>query len=160
MNIKNQRTGSGVLRGRKRLSRLAFLMGGLAIAVMALNSCSFFGFLDTIEIQIDGHAVSSYTFDTSSGIPVDATVTIVNKGLFPLTLGGSAAFSVTGTNAGDFSVSGISGDTIEPGSSVSFTLTFDTVMYNTLRSAKVTITPTGGAPAVSFSVSGFYSVVS
>jgi hypothetical protein len=146
------RPESGRRMGLARVLLMVLLVG---TTVVGLGSCSFFGFLDTIVVQVNGKAVSSYDFGTVTSIPVDATVTIVNKGLFPLTLGGSAAFSVTGTNAGDFSVSGISGDTIEAGSSVSFTLTFNPATWNSPSAAKVTITPTGGAPAASFSVKGY-----
>jgi hypothetical protein len=64
------------------------------------------------------------------------TITIANKGGQNLTLG---APSITGTNAGDFSIAPTTGTTVPPSSSTTYTITFDPSAIGA-RSATVTFT--------------------
>jgi hypothetical protein len=131
------------------------LVAAAMAAVLLLSGCSFFGFLDSIEVRVNGTTTTSYSFgalvDSTPSSPV--TVTIVNTGLFPLTFGGTSAIAIGGNAASDFTISGSPGDTIEAGGSVSFSLTF-TPGGTGSRSASVTITPSGGGGSSTFSVSG------
>jgi len=100
------------LRGRRAILKRALLVAILAGAV-TLAGCSLFGFLDSIDIQVNGQTASTVDFGsvvlTQSSSPV--TGSIVNKGPFPLTVGGASAVSVRvapsgGGGSSSFAVSG------------------------------------------------------
>jgi hypothetical protein len=141
-------------RGIRRNLFLALLAGALLVG---LGGCELFGFLDTIEVRIGGIVTDTHDFGTVYGNNTSSvTVTITNTGIFPLTLGGRSAVTIGGNASGDYSVSGSPATTIEAGSSTSFVLTFDPTGTQGLRTATVTITPTGGGPSATFTVSGTY----
>jgi hypothetical protein len=131
------------------------VVGAALAASVLLSGCTLFGFLDSIDVQVNGATASTVDFGsvmlTTSSAPM--TISIVNKGLFPLTFGGASAITVGGNAGSDFVVSGISGDTIQPGGSVTFTLTFSPTAAGS-RNASVTIKPEGGGGSSSFAASG------
>ena len=91
-------------RTRKTITIAAFV----AAMVFGLTGCTLFGFLDSIEIQINGALATTYDFGSqalnTASQPV--TVTVLNRGLFPLSFGGESAISVSGNGTTDFKVGG------------------------------------------------------
>ena len=113
------------------------------------------GFLDVIEVQLQGSTVSAYNFGPNIiGLPgTPVMLTIVNKGPFALSLGGQKAIDITGTNASDFALTAAPADTLPSGQSTTFALGFTALGAGT-RTATVKVAPTGGGSGASFTLTG------
>ena len=144
------------IHGNRRKTTIKGLVVGAALAAFVfLSGCTLFGFLDSIDVQVNGATASTVDFGsvmlTASSAPV--TISVVNKGLFPLTFGGNSAITVGGSATSDFTIGGTPAMRSQPGAAATFTLTFTPTAAGS-RNVSVSIKPEGGGGSSSFAASG------
>jgi len=136
---------------------------------MAVDNINFIDDIPRPEINVVGLGNSILDGDTTPAITdntdfdtynlpfstIEHTFVIENNGLLPLNLTGAPMVSITGPNAGDFSVNTLPTSPIAPGGFTTFTITFSTATTG-VKNATVTIDSNDSfISSYDFAITGF-----